>query len=66
MVALIAAVAGRLTRGPAHQLSRGVYYVALGAWAYGEVTDGVNWFRRLLGAGVAVYLVVTLVAALWT
>ena len=59
-VALIASVAGRLTDGEAHRYASAVFYVALGIWAFGEATTGVNWFRRLLGAGFLVYVVVRL------
>jgi hypothetical protein len=61
-VALIAAVAGRLTDGVAHRYSSAVCYVALGIWAFGEATGGVNWLRRLLGVGFLVYVVVRLAA----
>lgn len=37
-----------------------VVTLSLGVWAYLELTAGANWFRRLLGAGFLVYLVVRL------
>lgn len=55
-VALVAAVLSRLTTGVASGIADAVFYLAIGAWAYLEITEGVNWFRRLLGAGVAGYL----------
>jgi hypothetical protein len=30
--------------------AQAVSYLALGVWAYLELTSGVNWFRRVLGA----------------
>ena len=38
--------------------------IGLAVFAYLELTDGVNWFRRLLGAAVLVQLVITLGRAL--
>lgn len=63
-VALVASVAGRFTEGVAHGYISAVFYVALGIWAFGEATGGVNWFRRLLGVGFLIYVVVRLAAAL--
>ncbi|MGZ4275814.1 MAG: hypothetical protein ACXVFK_04040 [Solirubrobacteraceae bacterium] len=57
-VALAAAVVGRLTSGRVHDYATGVFLVALAVWAYLEATGGANWFRRLLGAGFLVYVVV--------
>ena len=34
--------------------------LALGVFAYLEITDGANWLRRSLGGAVAAWLVVTL------
>jgi hypothetical protein len=48
------------TGGTAHDLSRWVFIIGLGLWAWGETTGGVNWFRRLLGAGGLVWVVFTL------
>ena len=36
-------------------------YVFLGVWAYLELTEGVNAFRRVLGAAGLVYIIVALV-----
>ncbi|MGZ4271218.1 MAG: hypothetical protein ACXVSX_18660 [Solirubrobacteraceae bacterium] len=35
-----------------------MFLVALAVWAYLEATGGANWFRRRLGAGFLVYVVV--------
>ena len=57
-VALVAWLVAALTDDPVHAYARGTFYVALAAWAWLELTDGTNWFRRLLGAAVLAYLVV--------
>jgi len=58
--ALVAMVVSRLASGLAGSIAEAVFYLAIGAWAYLEIAEGVNWFRRLLGAGVAAYLAVRL------
>jgi hypothetical protein len=40
----------RYLRGPGHFYALALSYLALWTWAYLELTSGVNWFRRLLGA----------------
>ena len=52
----LAAAAG----GAAHDVGRVVFTVGLAVWALEEALGGVNWFRRLLGAGVFVAIVVSL------
>jgi hypothetical protein len=64
LVALGASLAGRFLDGRAHDYATAVFYVALGIWAYGEITEGANWVRRLLGAAGLVYLVVNLATSL--
>lgn len=58
---LLVAFAGRgigvVADGPARDAGRTVYRLGLGVWAWQEMTDGVNWFRRLAGAGMLVRLV---------
>jgi hypothetical protein len=44
--------------GVAHDVGRAVFAVGLAVWAWLEVAGGVNWFRRLLGAGVLVWIAV--------
>jgi hypothetical protein len=46
--------------GAAHEIGRAVFTLGLAVWAYGETTRGVNWFRRLLGAGVLVWIIASL------
>ena len=40
----------RHTHGSARACGLAVSYLAMAVWAWLELTDGVNWFRRLLGA----------------
>jgi hypothetical protein len=49
-LAFVAGQAAHQLRGPAHGYALAISYLAMGVWAYLELTDGVNWFRRLLGA----------------
>src|ERR1700689_3592313 len=52
---LLLAFAGRAvaarTTGTPHTVGRWVATAGLAVWGWQETTDGVNWFRRLLGAG---------------
>jgi hypothetical protein len=64
IAALLASVADHLTHGTGHRLALAVFYLALGIWAYAEALHGDNWFRRLLGLGFSIYIVVTLTQAL--
>jgi hypothetical protein len=67
-VALIVALAGSLTAGVlggrAHSYALSVYYLAITIWAYQELADGVNWFRRLLGVAVLLLSIVRVAHAL--
>lgn len=45
--------------GVVHDGARIVATVGLAVWAIMELTQGVNWFRRALGAGFLAYLVVS-------
>lgn len=53
-----------LTHGSAHSYSRAVFLSGLGAWAWGELADGSNWFRRAMGAGGFAYVVATVGGAI--
>jgi len=62
---LLVALAGSLVAmlaGSGHtaDYATAVSRLGLAAFAYLELTDGVNWFRRLLGAAVLIGLVITL------
>lgn len=59
-LALAATLAGRVVDGDAHAYARGAFYVGLSAWAWLELTDGVNWFRRVLGLVGLVYITLKL------
>jgi len=47
-----------------HDVGRVVFTLGLVVWAYGEVTGGVNWFRRLLGLGVLIWIIANLAGEL--
>ena len=64
IVALLASVAGHFTHGTGHRLVLAVFYAALSVWAYEEARHGDNWFRRLLGVGFSIYIVLSLARAL--
>jgi hypothetical protein len=64
IVALLASGAGRLTHGTGYRVALAVFYLALGLWAYEEARHGDNWFRRLLGLGFSIYIVLSLGQAL--
>ena len=66
LVALAAALAGALLEdgATADDISRVIFYGALGVWALWEVTDGVNGFRRALGVAGLVFVAVRVVQAL--
>jgi hypothetical protein len=49
-LAFVAGEVAHHTRGTAHASALAVSYLAMGVWAWLELTAGVNWFRRLLGA----------------
>lgn len=55
LVALVLAAASHLVGGSGRDYLRAGFFVALGIWAYGEITDGVNWFRRVLGVAGLVF-----------
>lgn len=44
-------------------LARAISYVALTVWAYEEAANGVNGFRRALGTGALVLIVVAVARA---
>lgn len=44
----------------AHAVARAVFYVGLGVWAWLELSDGVNGFRRILGAAGLAWVVISL------
>jgi hypothetical protein len=52
-------VAGVTDDGVVHDGARVVATVGLAVWAAMELLQGVNWFRRVLGAAFLVYLIVS-------
>jgi hypothetical protein len=58
IVAFAAAEASRFTHGTGHAYTLSVAYLAMTIWAYEELANGVNWFRRLLGLTYAIVMVV--------
>ena len=61
LLALAGDVLAAVTDHTAHDVGRAVFTIGLGVWAWQEAVDGVNWFRRLLGAGVLVWIVIALI-----
>jgi hypothetical protein len=64
IIAFIAGETAKHTHAPGHAYASAVSYLALVIWAYLELVEGVNWFRRLLGLGYAISTVVHLALAL--
>ena len=50
--------------GVAHDVGRVAFILGLAVWASEETVGGVNWFRRLLGAGALVWIVAGLTGEL--
>jgi hypothetical protein len=46
--------------GTAHEVGRAVFTLGLAVWAWEEAMSGINWFRRLLGAGALIWIVASL------
>jgi hypothetical protein len=64
IVAFVASQAGRVLSSAETPYARSISYLAMTIWAYEELVDGVNWFRRLLGLTYAVIMVVRVAHAL--
>jgi hypothetical protein len=64
IVALTGSVVDGLANGRTADYADAVSRLAFAVFAYLELIDGANWFRRLLGAAVLVELVITLGRAL--
>jgi hypothetical protein len=58
IVAFLASQAGRVLSTAETPYARSISYLAMTIWAYEELIDGVNWFRRLLGLTYAVVTIV--------
>ena len=61
-IALLALVAGWLLDegSTAFSVARAIFFVGFTIWAYLELAEGVNGFRRVLGAAALAYVVVAL------
>ena len=64
LVALVGWGLAAATGGSTHDVGRAVLILGLAIWAWGEAVSGVNWFRRLLGAGVLLWIVIELAGEL--
>jgi hypothetical protein len=64
IVAFLAGQVGGFVRGSEHSFARSVSYLAMTIWAYGELAQGVNWFRHLLGLAYVIILVIRVAHAL--
>ena len=64
LVAFAAWLIAALTDGSLRAYARAAFYAALSVWAWAELTDGVNWWRRALGVAGLVYVVIKVGAAL--
>ncbi len=60
IVALVGSGVARATEGGTADAAHVISRIALAVFAALEVLDGANWFRRLLGVIVAIYLVIDL------
>ena len=64
IVAIVGWLVAALTNGSVHNYSLATFYAGLTAWAWEELTDGVNWFRRVVGLAGLVYVVLKVGEAL--
>ena len=55
---------GHFTSGTVHDVASALFYVGLSCFAWWEVTDGVNTGRRVMGAAVLLFVVVSLAGRL--
>lgn len=60
LLALVASLVSRFLDGDGYAYARAVFFLGLAAWAWLEITLGVNAFRRVVGVAGALYLVVSL------
>jgi hypothetical protein len=64
LIAFAGLALAALTGGGPHDVGRAVFTLGLAVWAWEEMVSGVNWFRRLLGTGALVWIVVRLAGEL--
>jgi hypothetical protein len=62
VVAMLALLASWLLNegSTAWDLARAVFHLAFALWAWLELSDGINLFRRLLGAAGIAYVIASL------
>lgn len=65
IIALTAGAVAEFVHGPARTALVSAHVAALTFWACTELVNGVSWFRRLLGGGVMIAIVVILALALF-
>jgi ABC-type enterochelin transport system permease subunit len=64
ILALTGLVVAELTTDSVHDYARATFYAGLAAWAWLELTSGVTWLRRVLGAAGLVFVVLRVGEAL--
>lgn len=64
LVAIAAWIARQFTDGTAYDWSSAVFYVALACFAFWELIDGVNRFRRIGGAVILLFVTYLVAQAL--
>ena len=64
LVAIVGWLTAALASGDIHRFGRALFLLGLAVWAWEELAAGVNWFRRLIGAGVFIWLIAQVAAAL--
>ena len=57
-ISVAASLAARLTGGVVGRFTSAISLFAFGIWAFGEATRGVNAFRRLVGLGFLIDVLV--------
>ena len=51
LIALASRLAAAFATGTPQRVCFAIFAITLGVWAWQEVFEGANWFRRLVGAG---------------
>ena len=64
LVAMAAFLVSLVAQGPFHAYASAAFHVGLSAWAWAEMSSGINWFRRVLGTAGLGYVVLSLAGAL--
>jgi hypothetical protein len=64
ILAFVAGMVAQYSRGREHSGAQAVSYLSMAVWAYLELFQGVNTFRRLLGLVYTVSTAVHLASAL--